>query len=120
MLALRLAELTHATETELSDMGSIPAQLAEGDFGESFGCRHLGPFNLSLKPLYGPGYRLKLTSTGKEVGHRVASGDEVGQECFLCSPFFGSTCPMPNLRISITVCKDVIPRLKDKDVLSVT
>ena len=64
-----LAELTHASETELSDVGSIPAQLAEGEFGMDFVCRHLGSFNLTLKPLYGPGYRLTLTSTGKEVGH---------------------------------------------------
>ena len=69
MLVLQLAELTHASETELSDVGSIPAQLAEGEFGKGFGCRHLGSFNLTLKPLYGPGYRLMLTSTGKEVGH---------------------------------------------------
>jgi hypothetical protein len=46
VLALRLVELTHASETKLSNMGSIPAQPAEGDFGKGFGCRHLGPFNL--------------------------------------------------------------------------
>ena len=64
-----LPELTHASETELSDVGAIPAQLAEGELGIDFVCRHLGPFNLSLKPLYDPGYRLTLTYTGKEVGH---------------------------------------------------
>ena len=76
MLALQLAELTHASETKLSDMGPIPAQLAKGDFGKGFGCRHLGPFNLSLKPLCGPGYRLTRLSLSRVT--RLASADEVG------------------------------------------
>ena len=75
-------------------MGSIPAQLAEGDFGKGFGCRHLGPFNLSLKPLCGPGYRLTRLSLSRVT--RLASADEVGQELgFYVFSIFGITYPMP-------------------------